>query len=636
MADYKTPGVYVEEISKFPPSVAGVATAIPAFIGFTAKCPNGEQGKPVKVTSMVDFETKFGGAPILQLENSKLKNNEFVMYDSMRLFYDNGGGTCYVSSIGQYNEGSKFCTEYLDKTSDNYKSAITPLEKVDEVTLLLFPDAALVLSEKDLGSVHQDALNHCGKMGDRFAILDVKDIYDANDKLGQTLKKFRDNVGANNLSYGAAYYPYMETTYTKEISFQQMKEQNKTIKGYINDIKTSETNNTADNKKTPFSDALKKYEDVVDYSDVIDNVKKAIREELGKIKEIENFAVSTDGTKLTYKNEDIEENQLGYASKAYQEILASVTDDTNLNNALTSIKEKYKADIDKLEKMLTDIDPYSVANDGENKGKLMKGSAVVSQNDDDNTPLEKKLFAEIANTTKAMANKEEEKKIISKALIRQIDQYAASIGKEGYSDILAQYQTEAQVITPSAAIAGIYATTDANKGVWQAPANVSVSSVSTVEEIISDYEQEDMNVDATAGKSINAIRYFSGKGIIVWGSRTLDGNSNEWRYIPVRRLFNYIEESVQKSTNWAVFQPNDANTWVKVRCQIENFLSNLWRDGALAGSTPDKAFYVRVGLDETMTAQDILEGKMIVEIGLAAVRPAEFIILKFSHKLQEA
>lgn len=634
MADYKTPGVYVEEISKFPPSVAGVATAIPAFVGFTAKCPNGQEGKPVKVTSLVDYENKFGGAPVLQLDNSALKNNEFVMYDSMRLFYDNGGGTCYVSSIGQYNEGSKFSTANLSKSSDNYKLAIKPLEKVDEVTLLLFPDAALVLSEDELGAVHQEALNHCGKMGDRFAILDVKDIDDDNDKLGKTLNSFRDKVGANNLSYGAAYYPYMETTYTKEISFQQMKEHNETIKGYINAIKNIENNNTAGNKK--FTAAIEQYEKTVDYSDVIENEKSAISEELGKIKEIDNFGYSEgdDGQKLTYQNEDIEENQLGYASKVYQEILAAVTDDKNLSDALNSIREEYTGKIDALNKMLKDILSYNVINEGDDKGKLKKGSKVVPQNEH-NTDLEKKLFAEIANTTKALENKDEEQKLISKALIRQIDQYAASIGEKGYSDILSQYQKDANVITPCAAIAGIYATTDANKGVWQAPANVSVSSVCAVKEIISDYEQEDMNVDATAGKSINAIRYFSGKGIIVWGARTLDGNSNEWRYVPVRRLFNYIEESVQKSTNWAVFQPNDANTWVKVRCQIENFLSNLWRDGALAGSTPDKAFYVRVGLDETMTAQDILEGKMIVEIGLAAVRPAEFIILKFSHKLQE-
>ena len=195
-------------------------------------------------------------------------------------------------------------------------------------------------------------------------------------------------------------------------------------------------------------------------------------------------------------------------------------------------------------------------------------------------------------------------------------------------------EAEMNILPPSGAIAGIICATDRTKGVWQAPANVSLAGVKSLSEDLTDDDQATMNIDSY-GKSINAIRKFTGKGLLVWGARTLDGNSNEWKYIPVRRLFNYIEESVQKSTSWAVFQPNDANTWVKIQCQIENFLTSLWRDGALAGSTPDKAFYVKVGLNETMTSDDILNGNLIVEIGLAAVRPAEFIVLKFSHKVQE-
>ena len=97
-----------------------------------------------------------------------------------------------------------------------------------------------------------------------------------------------------------------------------------------------------------------------------------------------------------------------------------------------------------------------------------------------------------------------------------------------------------------------------------------------------------------------------------------------------------VEESVKKSTYWAVFEPNDANTWIKVKSMIENYLTQKWRDGALAGAKADDAFYVKVGLGVTMTALDILEGRMNVEIGMAVVRPAEFIILKFSHKMQES
>ncbi|MFS8615372.1 MAG: phage tail sheath C-terminal domain-containing protein [Solitalea sp.] len=191
------------------------------------------------------------------------------------------------------------------------------------------------------------------------------------------------------------------------------------------------------------------------------------------------------------------------------------------------------------------------------------------------------------------------------------------------------------ILPPSGAIAGVYAAVDAARGVWKSPANVSLSYVKRPVVDIDDRDQESLNVDTT-GKSINAIRRFTGKGTLVWGARTLDGNSNEWRYVSVRRFFNMVEESTKKATEPFVFEPNDANTWVKVRAMIENFLTLQWRAGALAGAKPEHAFYVRVGLGQTMTAQDILEGRMIVEIGMAVVRPAEFIILRFSHKMQES
>lgn len=192
------------------------------------------------------------------------------------------------------------------------------------------------------------------------------------------------------------------------------------------------------------------------------------------------------------------------------------------------------------------------------------------------------------------------------------------------------------ILMPSSTMAGIYAKVDANTGVWKAPANIGVNYVIAPVEKISHKVQEGLNVDAKAGKSINAIRTFAGRGTLVWGARTLDGNSNEWRYVSVRRFFNMVEESVKNATERFVFDANDAKTWMRVKAMIENFLNQQWMSGALAGSTPEQAYYVSVGLNETMSAQDILEGRMIVEIGMAAVRPAEFIVLRFSHKLQEA
>lgn len=189
---------------------------------------------------------------------------------------------------------------------------------------------------------------------------------------------------------------------------------------------------------------------------------------------------------------------------------------------------------------------------------------------------------------------------------------------------------------PSSAIAGVYSQVDRTRGVWKAPANVSLAAVIGPVSKITDGEQEGLNVDPTAGKSINAIRAFTGKGTLVWGARTLAGNDNEWRYVSVRRLFNLVEESTRKASSFAVFEPNDQSTWLKVKGMIESYLYSLWERGALAGPTPEDAYYVEVGLGKTMTAQDVLEGRMIVEIGVAAVRPSEFIVLRFTHKLQEA
>jgi uncharacterized protein len=187
------------------------------------------------------------------------------------------------------------------------------------------------------------------------------------------------------------------------------------------------------------------------------------------------------------------------------------------------------------------------------------------------------------------------------------------------------------VLPPSPAMAGIYCAVDATRGIWKSPANVSVQFIVGPACKISDEMQANMNVDPLSGKSINAIRTFTGKGTLVWGGRTLLGNDNNWRYISVRRFYIMVEKSVKLAAFRFVFEPNDANTWVRVRAMIENYLTNLWRLGALAGAKPEQAFYVRVGLGLTMTFDDVLNGKLIIEIGMAPVRPAEFIILRFTQ-----
>ncbi len=166
------------------------------------------------------------------------------------------------------------------------------------------------------------------------------------------------------------------------------------------------------------------------------------------------------------------------------------------------------------------------------------------------------------------------------------------------------------------------------QGVWKAPANISVKLVKEPKVLISDAEQQLMNIDIVNGKSINAIRTFPGKGVLVWGARTIAGNDNDWRYVPTRRFFIMVEESIKKGTEPFVFESNDFTTWTKVKVLTENFIFQQWRAGALQGATPQQAFYVKCGLGQTMSAQDIAEGRLITEIGMAVIRPAEFVIIR--------
>jgi len=443
MPTYKTPGVYVEEVSTLPPSVAEVSTAIPAFLGYTEKGP-----ELARVDTMLEFESLFGGpkpsAFTVETETDSstglkqvsavrgdAENSRFLLYYALSHYFKNGGGSCYVLSVGNY-EGP------LSKA--DFETGLKLLEKEDEPTLILLTDA-VNLASADYYALCQASLSQSAKLGDRFAILDV---LDGDGKVAE----FRDNVGTNDLKYGAAYTPYLRTT-------------------------------------------------------------------------------------LSYR---------------YGEDLVSV------------------------------------------------------QSGDQTDTL---------------------------ASLEATDTHI-------YNQVKVALSAERVTLPPSPAMAGIYARTDRDRGVWKAPANVSVASVIGPVSKINHAEQENLNVDPTAGKSINAIRPFTGKGTLVWGARTLAGNDNEWRYVPVRRLFNMIEESIQKSTAFAVFEPNDASTWLKVKAMAESYLYGLWEQGALAGPEPEAAYFVNVGLGKTMTAQDVLEGRMIVEIGVAAVRPAEFIILRFTHKLQEA
>jgi phage tail sheath protein FI len=190
-------------------------------------------------------------------------------------------------------------------------------------------------------------------------------------------------------------------------------------------------------------------------------------------------------------------------------------------------------------------------------------------------------------------------------------------------------------LPPSATVAGVYAATDASawclEGAGQRAPSQSVVEPSVA---IDTRTAERLNVDTAEGKSINTIRAFADRGTLVWGARTLAGNDNEWKYVPVRRFFTLVEQSIDKGTQWVVFEPNDATTWTMARASIENYLLDKWKQGALLGAKPRRPSTYAAARHDDDGAGHCTMVRLIVEIGMAPVRPAEFVILRFSHRMQ--
>lgn len=551
MTTYKTPGVYVEEISTLPPSVAEVSTAVPAFIGYTAIGPTpDDKGKvtPVvkRISTLLDYETLFGESNPSAYTVTTVNNGteigtvtrtpptfEFLLYNSLSLYFKNGGGPCYIVSIGNYA---------ATPSKDHFLAGLAALEKEDEPTLILLTDAVNLTADDYLTVVVPEALAQADKLGDRFVILDVA---------ASGVADFRYKIGTKSLPYGAAYYPYLQTTLTYDFAESQV---------------TIQSDSATWKKVLNSTNGL-----VVNY-----------------------IGTSTDAPKVRIVAGAAADPVTFTTTSAKLLTISGVSGKTG--TAVATAWATWKTDT------ANNTQGFDVVKNGDGSASIDAQSQVALDNQSASGTL-----ATIKSSNTALYNQ-------IKSILNQ----------------------QRITLPPSAAIAGIYASVDRERGVWKAPANVSLSAVIGPTVKITQADQDDLNVDATAGKSINAIRAFTGKGTLVWGARTLAGNDNEWRYVSVRRLFNLIEESTQKSTAFAVFEPNDATTWLKVKAMIESYLYGLWQQGALAGSKPEDAYFVNVGLGKTMNTQDVLEGRMIVEIGIAAVRPAEFIILKFTHKLQQA
>lgn len=184
-------------------------------------------------------------------------------------------------------------------------------------------------------------------------------------------------------------------------------------------------------------------------------------------------------------------------------------------------------------------------------------------------------------------------------------------------------------LPPSGFVAGIYARNDIERGTWKAPANDVVRGAIGLEALINTAQQEALNPEG-----INCFRFFEGRGFRLWGARTMSADP-DWKYVNVRRYFSYLEHSIDKGTQWVVFEPNGEALWAQVRATISDFLINEWVKGALLGDRPEKAFFVRCDRS-TMTQDDIDNGRLVCLIGMAPLKPAEFVILRIGQWTADA
>ena len=179
-------------------------------------------------------------------------------------------------------------------------------------------------------------------------------------------------------------------------------------------------------------------------------------------------------------------------------------------------------------------------------------------------------------------------------------------------------------LPPSGFLAGVYARVDAERGVWKAPANEVLRGAAGFERAVTEAEQERLNPEG-----VNCLRFFEGRGLRVWGARTV-ASDREWKYVNVRRYLSYLEHSIERGTRWAVFEPNEEKLWARVRGGVEDFLLNEWRAGALQGAKAEEAFFVRCDRT-TMTQNDLDNGRLVCLVGVAAVRPAEYVIFRIGQ-----
>lgn len=574
MAEYLSPGVYVEEFDSGSVPMQGVSTSTAGFIGLAEKGP--VQGRPVLITSVAEFRRKFGG----YLSENEFGNYRYLAY-AVDQFFANGGSRCYVGRVVPH--GSKEATNIIDAEERQILKikAKNPGIWGNHISIIIAPSTKVKNQAVEMIEESDGNKKYRLKNGRDFQKGDIIVFNDGVSKVYNKVTKVDGNV----------------------VEFQEPFEQNVVD---TNLLPQKIISLCSINIEIKYDDIVENFDFVtlnVESSDFI--TKKLAKSELVDIEVTVGDEVVSPFQSISNQEEGIYRISLNEGS-----------------NGLTN-----------------KIDSGVFIGEDKGPGKRTGIQAFVDNTEvsiiavpgvtDPNVQMSLVAHCENSGSRFAVLDIPRDKTTVNDVLTHRDmfdTDYAAMY--HPWIEVFDPLDKKNTFIPPSGSVVGIYARTDQGRGVHKAPANEVVNTCVGL-----DFEYTAGEQDVLNPKGVNLIRRFVGQGIRVWGARTATSNPM-WRYINVRRLFIYLEESIKVNTNWVVFEPNDELLWVRVKRTIEVFLNNVWRSGALAGSTASEAFFVEIGRS-TMTKDDIDNGRLVCVIGVAPVKPAEFVVIRITQKTGE-
>ena len=587
MAEYLSPGVYVEEYDSGATPMQGVSTSTAGFIGLAERGP--VIGQPQLVTSFADYKRMYGG----YLSEAGYGSARFLPY-AVEQFFANGGSRAFIMRAvpGEAKAGT-ITTGVLKLTaanpgawSENMRVTVEPSYKA-KTQVFGVNGADLTL-----------------KNADGFNPGDVVELFDGNKTAYATIKSVLDRVVT------------LDAPCTLDVADQKV--------GTPKYIRTCEITITArldDTIETFANLSLKP--DALNYAPV-----RTAKSELINVEILPAPAKAAAPAKADDKKDGKDKKDEPAPAAAGGITPYELCGGTGEQMVLTLLGGSNGA------VQNPTADAYLGKDDGPGKRTGLQAFlenpnvSIMAIPGVTSPEVQAGLigFCEGRKSCFAILDMPVEMKKTND-LVNFRDMYDSTYAAM-YHPWLQMYDAGAKhpaFFPPSGAMAGIYARSDNSQGVHKAPANEVVRGCTGLSCNYNTGEQDILNPIG-----VNLIRAFPGRGIRVWGARTISSNGL-WKYLNVRRLFIYVEESIKANTNWVVFEPNSEVLWGRVKRTIESFLATCWRDGALAGSSPDQAFFVECG-PTTMTQDDIDNGRLICQIGIAPVKPAEFVIFRITQK----